>query len=117
MADIKDTSRAPVSQRGLDVKAPDNAAIGGTVRITIDGKEVKVPMGTTILAAARELGINIPTLCAHDDLCIAGVCRVCVVEIEGFRTLQASCAFPVTEPITVFTHSRKVRQARRHIIT
>ena len=116
MADIKDTSRAPVSQRGLGLKSTDATAIGGSVRIKIDGKETQVPMGTTILKAAEELGIKIPTLCAHDDLCIAGVCRVCVVEVEGFRTLQASCAFPVTQPITVFTHSRKVRQARRHIL-
>jgi len=42
---------------------------------------------------------HIPTLCHHDDLCVAGVCRICVVEVAGMRTLQASCAFPITSPI------------------
>ncbi|MCP4638962.1 MAG: 2Fe-2S iron-sulfur cluster binding domain-containing protein [bacterium] len=121
MADEKkignDTSRAPVSQRGQKVTADvPEGAIGATVTVDIDGKEVKVPMGTTILEAARTIGIKIPTLCHHEDLCIAGVCRVCVVEVEGQRTLQAACAFPITAPIKVKTHTRKVRQARRHII-
>jgi len=113
----EETSRAPVSQRGLSVKAPENAEmIGGKVSVTIDGKEIKVPLGTTILEAAREVGVRIPTLCHHEDLCIAGVCRVCVVEVENQRTLQAACAYPVTAPIKVKTHSPKVRKARRHII-
>ena len=104
-------SRAPVSQRPHTVAKPEDAgAIGATVTATIDGKEIKVPLGTTILDAAKELGIRIPTLCYHEDLCIAGVCRVCVVEIEGQRTLQASCAYPITQPIKVLTHSPKVRK-------
>ena len=94
----------------------DPEALGSMIKVTIDEKPVQVPMGTTILEAARMLGIRIPTLCYHEDLCIAGVCRICVVEVEGMRTLQASCAYPVTQPITVKTHSRKVRQARRHIL-
>ena len=53
-----------------------------------------MPLGTTILDAAKQLGIRIPTLCHHPDLCVAGVCRVCVVEVEGQRTLQAACAYP-----------------------
>ena len=109
--------RAPVSQRPQVVDTPGNGdALGAMVAVTIDDNEVKVPLGTTILEAARQLGIHIPTLCHHDDLCVAGVCRVCVVEVENQRTLQASCAYPVTQPITVRTHTRKVRQARRHII-
>lgn len=113
----EETSRAPVSQRGFSVKGPENAEmIGGKVGVTIDGKEIKVPLGTTILEAAREVGVHIPTLCHHEDLCIAGVCRVCVVEVENQRTLQAACAYPVTAPIKVKTHSPKVRRARRHII-
>ncbi len=111
-----DTSRAPVSQKVHKIDITDPEAIGGKVTITIDDKEIKVPMGMTILEAARELDIRIPTLCQHDDLCVAGVCRICVVEIEGFRTLQAACAYPVTQPIKVKTHTRKVRQARRHIL-
>ena len=108
-------SRAPVSQRPLTV-APGSAGIGSQVAVKIDGLDLKVPFGTTILEAARMSNIRIPTLCQHDDLCIAGVCRVCVVEVEGMRTLQASCAYPITQPITVSTHTRKVRQARRHIL-
>jgi iron-only hydrogenase group A len=124
MAEMKpfseDTSRAPVSQRGQVVTADTDGItadmIGGSVSVTIDGHEGKVPLGTTILQAAHQMGIRIPTLCAHRDLCIAGVCRMCVVEVEGQRTLQASCAYPITSPITVQTHTRKVRQARRHIV-
>lgn len=112
-----DASRAPVSQRGHRVAADGTEGkIGGTITVEIDGKEVKVPMGTTILEAAKKIGVRIPTLCYHEDLCIAGVCRVCSVEVEGQRTLQAACAFPITAPIKVKTHTRKVRQARRHII-
>jgi len=110
-------SRAPRSQQRQAPPAPAAPdAIGGTVSVEIDGKQVKVPFGTTILEAARQAGVRIPTLCYHEDLCVAGVCRVCVVEVEGMRTLQASCAYPITQPIRVRTHTRKVRQARRHII-
>jgi NADH-quinone oxidoreductase subunit G/[NiFe] hydrogenase diaphorase moiety small subunit len=110
--------RVPTSQRPLviDTKGGDPNAIGATITVTIDDKELKVPMGTTILEAARAEGIRIPTLCHHDDLCIAGVCRVCLVEVEGQRTLQASCAYPITQPTKVWTHTRKVRQARRHVL-
>jgi NADH-quinone oxidoreductase subunit G/[NiFe] hydrogenase diaphorase moiety small subunit len=109
--------RAPVSQQQPQVAVATSAtAIGGKVGISINGQEIKVPLGTTILDAAKQVGINIPTLCHHPDLCVAGVCRVCSVEVEGMRTLQAACAFPVTAPMKIFTHTRKVRQARRHII-
>ncbi len=110
------TSRAPVSQKGHQVPLTSPEGIGAQVSITIDGRAVKVPFGTTILEAARTAGIRIPTLCQHDDLCIAGVCRICVVEVEGMRTLQAACAYPITSPLTIKTHTRKVRQARRHIL-
>ncbi len=73
-------------------------------------------LGTTILEACRQNQIHIPTLCHHEDLCVAGVCRVCVVEVEGMRTLQASCAFPITAPIKIKTTSKAVRRARKHII-
>jgi len=110
-------SRAPVSQRAQAVEqAKDTSAIGGLVSVTIDGRESKVPFGTTILEAAQKMGIKIPTLCYHKDLCLAGVCRICAVEVEGMRTLQASCTYPLTAPLKVQTHTRKVRQARRHIL-
>lgn len=109
--------RIPVSQQALIVEKPiDITAIGGTVTIQINEKKVSVPFGTTILDACKENQIHIPTLCHHPDLCIAGVCRICVVEVEGLRTLQTSCSFPVTSPIKIHTSTEKVRKARRHII-
>jgi len=111
---IEGTSRAPVSQRPYIVAPPEK--LGATVSITIDDKQVEVPYGATILEAAKMINVRIPTLCYHPDLCIAGVCRVCAVEVEGMRTLQTACAYPITEPLTVRTHTRKVRQARRHVI-
>jgi NADH-quinone oxidoreductase subunit G/[NiFe] hydrogenase diaphorase moiety small subunit len=112
----RNTSRAPVSQRAQDVEKVDSNAIGGTVKAVIDDIEVTVPMGTTILEAAKMVNIKIPTLCQHDDLCLAGVCRVCVVEVEGQRTLQASCSYPIFDPIKVKTYSPRVRRARKNII-
>ena len=112
-----DESRIPKALCTRSIKTDaDPASVGARVTLTIDDKEIKVPFGTTILEAAEQLGIRIPTLCHHPDLCVAGVCRVCVVEVENQRTLQASCAYPVTQPIKVKTHSPKVRRARRHII-
>lgn len=86
------------------------------IKITIDGTEVSVPEGTTILKAAEKIGIKIPTLCYHEDLCISGSCRMCVVEVEGMRTLQAACAFPITSPIVVHTSTPKVRNARANTL-
>jgi len=109
--------RVPASQQALTVPIPGNLdAIGASIGVNIDGFEVKVPLGTTILEAAKRAGVRIPTLCHHPDLCVAGVCRICSVEVEGQRTLQAACAFPITTPLKVKTHTQKVRQARRHIL-
>lgn len=112
----QDTSRAPVSQRPQQIEAVDSSAIGAMVKVTIDDAEIKVPMGTTILEAARKAGIRIPTLCYHPDLCLAGVCRVCVVEVEGQRTLQTACTYPVFTHTKVTTFSPRVRKARQDIL-
>lgn len=113
----KDKNRAPVSQQAHVIEKPvDTTAIGGMVTIEINEKSVSVPLGTTILEACKQEGIHIPTLCHHDDLCVAGVCRVCVVEVEGMRTLQASCAYPISTPMKIKTSTPMVRKARRHII-
>ena len=109
--------RAPLSQqhrRVITTTSPD--AIGALVSVTIDGVEAKVPFGVTILEAARAAGVTIPTLCDHPDLDVAGVCRMCVVEVEGQRTLQPACTFPVVNQMKINTHSRKVRLARRHVL-
>jgi predicted molibdopterin-dependent oxidoreductase YjgC len=100
-----DTSRAPLSQRSQEVADVDSENIGAMVKVEIDDFEVRVPMGTTILEAAKQVGIKIPTLCHHDDLCLAGVCRVCVVEVEGQRTLQAACSYPIFGTTKVKTYS------------
>jgi iron-only hydrogenase group A len=86
------------------------------INLTINGQKVSVEPGTTVLAAAKKLNINIPTLCNHPDLCVAGNCRVCVVEQAGARTLIASCATPVFEGMVISTNSLKVRNARKHIV-
>ncbi len=86
------------------------------VNLKINNIPVSVDEGTTILEAARKLNFNIPTLCHHDDLCVAGNCRVCVVEQKGARLLPASCATPVSEGMEILTNSMKVRQARKHIV-
>ncbi|MBM3243241.1 MAG: 2Fe-2S iron-sulfur cluster binding domain-containing protein [Candidatus Omnitrophica bacterium] len=111
-----DTSRAPVSQRRQEALEVEKGSIGGTVTVSIDDMEVTVPMGTTILEAAKKINVKIPTLCQHDDLCLAGVCRVCIVEVDKERTLQASCSYPIFNPIKVKTYSPTVRRARRNII-
>jgi len=108
--------RAPVSQQRLQVANVQSGDIGSLVEIEINGKAVHVPLGTTILDACRMNSVHIPTLCYHEDLCLAGVCRVCVVEVEGMRTLQASCTYPITSKMKIRTTSDKVRKARRDII-
>lgn len=115
MADNK-SNRAPESQKPHVVEKPKEDGIGGKITVEINEKKLTVPLGTTILEACKEHGIHIPTLCHHEDLCMAGNCRVCVVEVEGMRTLQASCAFPITAPIKIKTSTPEVRRARRHII-
>jgi len=87
-----------------------------TVKLKINNIEVSVPSGATILDAAKKIGVRIPTLCYHEDLCVAGNCRVCVVEQKGARALQASCAVPASDGMEILTNSQKVREARKTII-
>lgn len=83
------------------------------VKLTIDGKEIQVPKGSTILQAAKAAGVDIPTLCYHEELDVKAMCRVCVVEVAGARTLQAACSQPATDGMVVLTNSPAVRKARR----
>ena len=83
------------------------------VNLKINGQEVSVPAGYTVLEAAREVGIDIPTLCYLKEYSETGSCRMCVVEIVGARALQAACVYPVAEGLEVLTHSPKVRKARK----
>ncbi|NMC38496.1 MAG: 2Fe-2S iron-sulfur cluster binding domain-containing protein [Bacteroidales bacterium] len=86
------------------------------INLTINDQKITVPAGTTVLNAAKKLNINIPTLCNHPDLCVAGNCRVCVVEQKGARTLIAACSMPVSEGMDIHTNTLKVRNARKHIV-
>ncbi len=83
------------------------------VNLKINGRDVSVPEGYTVLQAAREAGIDIPTLCYLKDVSHTGSCRMCVVEIKGARALQAACVYPVAEGIEVLTHSARVKRARK----
>lgn len=83
------------------------------INLKIDGIDITVPEGTTILQAAKKAGINIPTLCFLKDINEIGACRMCVVEIKGARALQAACVYPVSEGLEVITNSEKVRKARK----
>jgi NADP-reducing hydrogenase subunit HndD len=83
------------------------------VNIKIDGKSISAPKGTTILEAARKANIDIPTLCYLKDINEIGACRMCVVEVKGSRTLQASCVQPISEGMEVFTNTQRVRDARK----
>lgn len=86
------------------------------VILTINGRQVTVPAGTTVLEAAKTLGINIPTLCHDPELSKPGSCRMCVVEIKGMRNLPPSCTTVVAEGMEVQTHSPDVVAARTTII-
>ncbi|HBR28144.1 MAG TPA: ferredoxin [Firmicutes bacterium] len=83
------------------------------VKVTVDGQNVEVPKDSTILDAAKKVGINIPTLCYHEDLNVKAMCRLCVVEVVGARTLQAACSQPVSAGMKIITNSPAVRQARK----
>jgi predicted molibdopterin-dependent oxidoreductase YjgC len=86
------------------------------VELSIDGQEVKLAEGATILDACRQLGIATPTLCYADTLTPVNVCRVCVVEVEGSRTLVPSCSRKVEPGMVVHTDSERVRTSRRLVL-
>jgi iron-only hydrogenase group A len=84
--------------------------------ITINTTPITVPDGTTILAAAKRAGVYLPTLCYLEGLDAIGACRICVVEVEGAKSLVASCSVPVTEGMKIKTNSKRVREARRTVM-
>jgi NADH-quinone oxidoreductase subunit G/NADP-reducing hydrogenase subunit HndD len=86
------------------------------VNLTINGKQVAVPAGTTILDAAKTIGLKIPTLCFMKDINEVGVCRVCVVEVEGAKALLPSCVTKVTDNMVVKTNSPAALEARRMVM-
>jgi len=86
------------------------------ITITIDGVIVQIPAGATILEAARSVGIEIPTICYHDHTTSNGVCRTCVVEVEGGRTLTAACVAQAADELVVHTRSERVDRSRKTIL-
>ena len=87
-----------------------------TVTLSIDGRSVTVPKGTSVLEAARSVGIQIPTFCWHPKLKAVGSCRMCYVEIEKWPKLAVSCATEATDGMVVQTSSDKVKQGRRSVL-
>jgi NADH-quinone oxidoreductase subunit G len=85
-------------------------------KLTIDGREIEVAAGTTIIQAADQLGIEIPRFCYHERLAIAGNCRMCLVEVEKMPKPVASCAMPVNEGMVVKTNTPGVRKARQGVM-
>jgi formate dehydrogenase major subunit len=86
------------------------------IRVIINGREVLAQLGVTILEAAHQAGIDIPTLCHHRALMPIGACRICVVDIKGQRNLQAACAFPISEGMEIETESARVVTARKLVL-
>jgi iron-only hydrogenase group A len=84
--------------------------------LTIDDIKVEVPEGATLLEACRQLGARVPTLCYLEGVQCIGACRVCLVEVEGARTLVASCAQPATDGMVVKTNSPRVRKGRQTVV-
>ena len=115
---MSDTLIAPVPTiplpRGPVPAAP--ARPRRQIEITIDGQAVSVPEGSTILEAARSIGIDTPTLCYLESLTPVNVCRVCVVELEGSRTLVPACSRKAEPGMKIRTDSERVRLSRRMVL-
>lgn len=86
------------------------------INVKINGTPVTVPEGSTILEAARTLGIEIPTLCYMKGINEIGACRICVVEVKGMRSNVASCVYPVAEGMEIITNSESIAAARRNTL-
>src|SRR5512145_1668655 len=84
--------------------------------LTIVGVSVTVPAGTTILKAAEQLGKEVPTICYHDHCTANGLCRICVVEVDGVKPLLPACLSRVSEGMKVTTSSARAERSRRTIL-
>ena len=110
---MKDFILPPKDDRDMGTPASRSTTM---VTLKIDGFDVTVPEGTSVMRASAEAGIQVPKLCATDSLEAFGSCRLCVVEIEGRRGTPASCTTPVTEGMVVHTQSSKVRKIRKGVM-
>src|ERR1044071_5334624 len=86
------------------------------ITLTIDGASVSVPAGTTILKAAQKLGRQVPTICYHDHCTANGLCRICVVDVDGVKPLLPACLSRVSEGMQISTASRRGAGSRRTIL-
>ena len=86
------------------------------IRITLNGQTIHAPADSTILDAAQQAGVEIPTICYHPNLTANAVCRLCTVEVVGSRTLQPACVVPITQDMIVNTETERVNAARRVIL-
>jgi predicted molibdopterin-dependent oxidoreductase YjgC len=102
--------------RSPQVPMPPEVEAPPAVELTIDGIAATVPAGSTLLEACRAQGIDTPTLCYLENLTPVNVCRVCVVEVTGSRTLVPACSRPVEAGMDVQTDSERVRTARRLVL-
>jgi predicted molibdopterin-dependent oxidoreductase YjgC len=102
--------------RATHVPAAPPAAVRAPVTLSIDGVEVTVPAGSTILEACRSQGLDIPTLCYLENLTPVNVCRVCVVEVKGSRVLAPACSRPVEPGMEVQTESERVQLSRKVVL-
>ena len=87
--------------------------MGDNIKLTVDGQVVEVKRGTTVLEAAKAAGIEVPTLCFLKEINEIGACRVCVVEVQGGRGLQASCVLPAQDGMVVRTNTPEDRKSTR----
>jgi len=90
--------------------------MGKQVSIVIDGKTIETCACNTIVKAAKENGIHIPTLCYHPDLKPSGSCGICIVDIEGFRQPERACTTKVQEGMVITTNTKKLRDTRKVIL-
>ncbi|MDX3988996.1 MAG: 2Fe-2S iron-sulfur cluster-binding protein, partial [Achromobacter sp.] len=104
-----------VIKRDRDLGTPARES-ANTITLTIDGQEICVPEGTSLMRAAAEAGINIPKLCATDSLEPFGSCRLCLVQIEGRRGYPASCTTPAENGMVVVTETPKLHELRRGVM-
>jgi formate dehydrogenase major subunit len=99
-----------------DFGTPRPIALGPLVKLTIDGREISVQQGTSLMRAAAEAGIDVPKLCATDSLQPFGSCRVCLVEVEGRKGYPASCTTQAEAGMVVRTRSERLQAIRRNVV-
>ena len=95
-------------------ESKDESCLLEQILITIDGKNYIANKSQTIVEIAKLNGIIIPTLCYHPDLKLGGICRICVVSVDG--KLETSCSYKIDKPVNIVTHNEEIRQVRRNLL-